>query len=190
MPLSNTVIKENNQITNITSSLVCNSKIPVEDNLLSTNLYESSKLVCSPVPTKPSITNEKSKFPESFDPRNEKNMPQKEKVDNWIAAVPTLPVDEACTGWYSDCYNPTIPTSEELSECSSSEMNFETNKDIIYYQSKMITFLVNKGYYHDAENIRSKDGKYLPILHNSTQYTPNTYYHNYFSGVAFQSFGN
>lgn len=103
------------------------------------------------------------KFPDTFNPRKELNMPHKEKVEKWIIGVPTLPNNERCDSWTNCCYNPMLPTSNEFEDNDEeSNIDFSGNDDVIEYQSRMITFLVNKNYFNDSENVRKRDGKLIP----------------------------
>ncbi|KAH3662206.1 hypothetical protein OGAPHI_005454 [Ogataea philodendri] len=90
---------------------------------------------------------EMQRFPSEFNPRQAANMPHKEKVDKWIVNVPAYP-NQSKETWYNECYPPVV----ELSTASTpeeSEVEFASRQDIIEFQSRLITFLVNKSYYND-----------------------------------------
>lgn len=119
-------------------------------------------------------------FPDSFNPRKELNMPHKEKVDKWIIQVPALPASDVGNSWENACYNPMIPTSDECidDDENCSDFDFSGDDDIIEYQSRMITFLINQSYFKDPENVRTKEGKLIPggvesniFLNNPLDYT-------------------
>lgn len=170
---SKLLVKENSQISNIQTGVQKpNSfKIPREDTLLSINPINVFKGSPSPVV-------KKTKFPDSFNPRKEVNMPHKEKVDNWMIYLPIHPSNRDHLNWKNDCYTPTLPMdiddddideeeefcSFELKDQKNKEIDFHSDRDVIDYQSKMITVLVNKAYFKEPENVRRSDGKLVPNI--------------------------
>lgn len=162
------------------SPLIESYKISKNENLTSSNMCNPQNLLYSSVISEHinnckfnnKNKNDKNnhnidytycKFPDTFNPRKELNMPHKEKVEKWIIGVPTLPNNERYDSWSNYCYNPMLPTSNEF-EDSDDETNidFSGNDDVIEYQSRMITFLINKNYFNDSENVRKMDGKLIP----------------------------
>lgn len=101
----------------------------------------------------------KTKFPDSFNPRKESNMPHKEKVNKWIVEIPLKPLDEECKYWENSCYDPSIPPSDEFEDDVNEGIDLVTTSDIIEFQSRTITFLTNRDYYKDLEKVRRKDGR-------------------------------
>lgn len=101
----------------------------------------------------------KAKFPETFNPRKELNLPHKEKVDAWIANVPNVPFEENSLEWKNLCYDPDVPTTDEYYVLEENEeLDLANDSNIINYQSKVITVLVNRDYLKDEENVRKADG--------------------------------
>lgn len=183
------LVKENSQISNIqtVSQKPIGFKIPREDTLLSLNSLNGFKDVPSPVV-------KKTKFPETFNPRKELNMPHKEKVDNWMVYLPIQPSQRDHRDWDNDCYTPTLPIDidqddidEEEEELESfefkdqrkREIDFHCDSDVIDYQSKMITVLVNKAYYKETENVRRSDGKLVPNVELESCFVENYDYRGY-----------
>ena len=101
----------------------------------------------------------RTKFPDTFNPRKESNMPHKEKVNKWIVNIPLTPLDEDCKYWENSCYDPSIPPSDEFEDTVNEGIDLVTTSDIIEYQSRTITFLTNRDYYKDLEKVRRKDGR-------------------------------
>lgn len=137
--------------------------VPKDENMISPGICNPPQLLYSAA-SENSISKPYNlkRFPETFNPRKELNMPHKEKVEKWIVGVPAVPVNDNCDAWQNACYNPLIPTSDEYEESDCSDFDFSGNDDIIEYQSRMITFLINKTYFKDSENVRKSDGKLVP----------------------------
>ena len=137
--------------------------LPKDENMVSSGVCNPQQLVYSATSDN-SLTKQYNlkKFPDTFNPRKELNMPHKEKVEKWIVGVPAAPINDNCDAWRNACYNPLIPTSDEYEESDCSDFDFSGNDDIIEYQSRMITFLINKTYFKDSENVRKSDGKLVP----------------------------
>lgn len=140
--------------------------IPKSENLTSSNIYNPNFLYFTDtenISSKLKASNTCTKFPDDFNPRKELNMPHKQKVEKWIVKVPVQPTDLTLNTWDNYCYDPMIPTTDESEDSDDcSEVNFSRSDDIIDYQSKMITFITNKNYFVNSENIRKFDGKLVP----------------------------
>ncbi|ODV84882.1 hypothetical protein CANARDRAFT_17926 [[Candida] arabinofermentans NRRL YB-2248] len=94
------------------------------------------------------------KFPSEFNPRQAANMPHREKVDRWIVNVPAYP-SQFKEIWFNECYPSVVDFSTESSP-SIGDVDFTSSQDIIEFQSRMITFFVNKSYYNDATETMTK----------------------------------
>lgn len=136
-----------------------------DDKFFENKTKNTQNIVSPKSPQLTDLTQTRIKFPDSFDPRAELNMPQEEKVEKWIKLVPSVPTNKTCNTWISTCYNPHIPTCDQLYEDDEAEncnsFDFGNDADVIQYQSKLITFLINKNYYFELENVRGKDGKIM-----------------------------
>lgn len=126
---------------------------------ISTGLCETQHVYSATNKNNNNFTNVRNKFPESFNPRKEVNMPHKEKVEKWIVDVPATPINESCSLWQNKCYNPLIPTSDECEVSGVADFDMGNVNDVIEYQSRTITFLTNQNYFTDRENVRKCDGK-------------------------------
>lgn len=176
-------IKENHQITNISQpyakEFVFIKELdpfasPVKNNHSANGDFDS--LANNGVLNFGSPKKE-SRFPESFNPRKELNMPHKEKVNKWIDKVSSVIEDVADVEMDESGYNPDVPTTDEIFLFEENEdIKLESDSDVINYQSKLITLLVNKDYLKDEENVRKSDGlliqgsmNYL-LYHNGLDY--------------------
>jgi hypothetical protein len=167
------LVKENTQISNIqaVSTNPYAYKIPREDSLLAVGLVNLAKNSSySPHSTKSlNFAIKKTKFPESFNPRKEINMPQNEKVEKWMTYLPIIAIDNDYSLWENRCYEPTIPMpidddDEKNRRENDGDISFPSDHDVIEYQSKLITLLVNEAYFKEAESVRRSDGKFIPNI--------------------------
>lgn len=100
-----------------------------------------------------------TKLPANFNPRKESNMHHREKVDKWIIQVPTYPSSTYGRQWDNSCYNPTIGLSDHYEDEEPVSFDFSNSRDVIEFQSRVITFLFNRDYYQDFENVRKCGGQ-------------------------------
>ncbi|KAG7812067.1 hypothetical protein KL921_001299 [Ogataea angusta] len=121
------------------------------------------------------------RFPSEFNPRQAANMPHKEKVDKWIVNVPAYPHQGKET-WYNECY----PSVVELSTASTpeeSDVDFTSHQDIIEFQSRMITFLVNRSYYNDPTEDINRGEEFEEANLAEYSYETNEADFNYHDGI-------
>lgn len=89
-------------------------------------------------------------FPKAFNPRKEANMSHKEKVGQWIMTVPIYPstMEEV---WFNGCYSSLDPLTDQTVDLLGESYDFSNFKDVIQFQSQMITLLTNKLYWIEPE---------------------------------------
>lgn len=169
----------------ITSPVIVNNN---DNNINDTN--KNNKNNTENVYQKESSLSLHTKFPDTFNPRKESNMHHTDKVNKWIINVPNIPLDNEGKYWENNCYDPTIASADNYEDEKTEEMDISNDIDVLEFQSRKITFLVNKAYYCDYEKVRKEDGRLednfieckvhhpnyeitnFPNILNCTQYKP------------------
>lgn len=176
-------LKENHQITNISSQYANNFTFIKELDPFASPIKDSNpekvedECIANNRELDFGSPKKKLKFPESFNPRKELNMPHKEKVNKWIKMVPEVSEEDVHVMQVESGYNPDVPTTDEFFLLEENdELNLENDSDVINFQSKLITVLVNKDYLKDDENVRKSDGLLIQgsmnymLYHNGLDY--------------------
>ncbi|KGK35627.1 hypothetical protein JL09_g5223 [Pichia kudriavzevii] len=147
------VLIENTQVQNTPNKIApkYTLKLPDAYGLL----HKEAKATHTPTQT----VNTSSKFPETFNPRKEQNMPHKQKVDEWILQVPVAPLNIPCDLWSNECYKPYLEFAEAPETLIDNDVNMSTDSAVIEVQSKLITTLTNREYYKENELVRRYDGR-------------------------------
>lgn len=89
-------------------------------------------------------------FPKTFNPRKEANMDHKEKVGQWIMSVPIYP-STVKDIWFNGCYSSLDPLTDQVVDFLNETYDFSDFKDVIQFQSQLITLLTNKLYWIEPE---------------------------------------